>query len=250
VTHQREQASYQAVLLDIEGTTTSISFVYDQLFPYARRALAAFLADRWCDPAVQRDVALVQAQAEADRRAGEPAPPVPGPADADAEARRAALVANLLWQMDGDRKTTGLKGLQGRIWEAGYAAGELEAHLFEDVPPALRAWRGRGVPVCIYSSGSIAAQELLFGHTAEGDLRPLLSGYFDTTTGPKREAASYVAIAAALGLPPGAVLFVSDSLAEAEAAAAAGMQVALSRRPGNPPVGAHPFAEVTSLAEL
>ncbi len=221
--------SYRALLLDIEGTTTSIAFVYDTLFPYARRALGPFLQARFDAPAVREAVALLGAEA--------PRSP---------EAATAAALA----LMDSDAKHTGLKALQGMVWEAGYASGELRGHVFADVPTGLRALHDRGVPVFIYSSGSVAAQRLLFGHSEAGDLTPLLSGYFDTTTGPKRVAASYLAIARTLEQAPGDVLFVTDNLDEARAAEAAGLQVAVSVRPGNPPLPAHPFREITSLGAL
>lgn len=222
-------SSPAALLLDIEGTTTSISFVYDALFPYARARLAAFLEAHFSDPAVRADVA----------RLGD------GTATSAADAARAALAL-----MDADVKDTGLKGLQGKIWAAGYASGALRGHVFSDVPEALRAFVARGTAIYIYSSGSVAAQKLLFGSSEAGDLTPLLSGYFDTTTGPKTEATSYQAIAAAVGVAPGDILFVTDNLREAEAAAAAGLQVAVSQRPGNPPLPEHDFRQIGALTDV
>lgn len=243
-------APYQGVLLDIEGTTTSISFVYETLFPYAAREVASFLAHHWEDAGVQADVASLRAQARRDLEDGAAdAPQIPD-GDADAETIRDAALANVRWQMDTDRKTTGLKSLQGRIWVHGYATGELKGHVYDDVVPALEAWGARGVPVYIYSSGSVAAQKLLFGHSEAGDLTALLSGYFDTTTGPKKEASSYQAIAAAIDRAPGALCFATDSLAEGVAAREAGLQVALSVRPGNPGLPAHDFTEIRALSEL
>lgn len=193
----------QAILLDIEGTTSSIAFVADELFPYARAHLRDFVA----------------AHAEA-------AAPILAEVPGDDP------VATLLDWIDEDRKATPLKTLQGMIWAQGYAEGALKGHVYPDTPVALRRWRGEGIPVHIYSSGSIAAQKLLFGNSTAGDLRPLISGYFDTTSGPKREAGSYAAIAAALGLPPAAMLFVSDVQAEVDAARAAGMAALLIAREG------------------
>ena len=146
----------RAILLDIEGTTTSIRFVYDTLFPFARAQAAAFLDAEWGDSEVQKDVAALRAQALTDLAEGAAdAPQIPlGEGD---EVRVAAL-ANVLWQMDSDKKTTGLKSLQGKIWRHGYASGELKGHLYADVLPALNAWHEAGLPVFIYSSGSIAAQ--------------------------------------------------------------------------------------------
>ena len=151
--------------------------------------------------------------------------------------------------MDRDRKSTGLKSLQGRIWEGGFRAGALRAHVYPDVRPALERWRGQGRRVAIFSSGSVLAQRLLFAHTTEGDLTPMIDGYFDTTTGPKREAASYARIAAALGAPPAAVMFVSDVAAELDAARAAGLRTALCvREAAVPPASDHPV--LRSFGEL
>jgi enolase-phosphatase E1 len=193
----------QVILLDIEGTTSSISFVADELFPYARAHLRDFIA------AHASEVAPILAE-------------VPGDDP----------VATLLQWIDEDRKATPLKTLQGMIWAQGYAEGVLKGHVYPDTPVALRRWRGQGIPVHIYSSGSVAAQKLLFGNSVAGDLTPFLSGYFDTTSGPKREAKSYARIAETLGLPPAAMLFVSDVQSEVDAARAAGMEALLIAREG------------------
>lgn len=216
----------RAVLTDIEGTTTSISFVYDVLFPYAAARL-----DEYCsqpDPGSELAEALALLQRE---HAEEPdLPPFGNGAD---YARR--LMAE-------DRKSTGLKLLQGVIWEEGYRTGELRSHVFPDVPPALAAWQAAGLRLRIFSSGSVRAQKLLFAHTEAGDLTPLFEGFHDTTTGPKKEAASYAAIAEAYGLPAGEILFLSDVREELDAAAGAGMRTGMLVRPGNRPAepGAHP----------
>lgn len=238
--------AFDAVLLDIEGTTTSIDFVYETLFPYARAAVAGFLREHRGEVGVQQDVELLRAQAGVD--AGEGAPAITAEAGSEAVVEQA--IANVLWQMDRDKKTTGLKSLQGRIWEAGYRAGELAGHLYADVPGAMERWVGQGVEVYIYSSGSVAAQRLLFGHSAFGDLTPMLSGYFDTTVGPKREAESYRRIVERIGHEAGRVVFVTDNLDEARAAAAAGLVVRVSVRPGNAALPAHPFEVVTGFDEL
>lgn len=204
----------KAILLDIEGTTSSISFVADELFPYARRHLAAFVQNH---PEVS---APILAEVPGDDR-----------------------VATLLRWIDEDRKETPLKTLQGLIWAQGYADGELKGHVYPDTPEALRRWTQAGIPVFIYSSGSIAAQKLIFGHSIAGDLTPLLSGYFDTTTGPKRETGSYAKIVDAIGATPGDVLFVSDIQAEIDAARAAGFQALLIDREGD-------AGDVHSLAEI
>jgi enolase-phosphatase E1 len=153
--------------------------------------------------------------------------------------------------MNRDIKETSLKALQGMIWRGGYESGEIVAHVFDDVPPALAQWADGGVDVRIYSSGSIEAQKFFFAHTAAGDLTPSLRGHYDTTTGPKREAASYAAIAADMGLEPRQILFVSDVGAELDAARAAGMATALAVRPGNrEPGGLYDHEAVSSFAEI
>ena len=191
-----------AIITDIEGTTTPIAFVRDELFPYARARLPAFLRQHGSEPHVAELVA------EAASLAG-------------GQAVQDALLA---W-MDEDAKVTPLKALQGLIWDQGYAAGDLVGRLYPDVPPVLRQWRARGIRLYVYSSGAGAAQRRIFGHSEAGNLAGLFSGFFDTRAGAKREAASYRAIARAIGLPPGEVLFLSDAEAELDAAAASGLHV-------------------------
>jgi enolase-phosphatase E1 len=203
----------KAILLDIEGTTSSISFVADELFPYARKHLAEYVATH------PEEVAPIIAEVPGDK------------------------VATLIQWIDEDRKATPLKTLQGLIWAQGYADGELSGHVYSDTPEAMRRWTKRGIDVCIYSSGSIAAQKLIFGNSVAGDLTPLLSGYFDTTTGPKREADSYTKIAAALELPPEEILFITDIQAEADAAKQAGVGALLIDREGK-------AGDIHSLAEV
>lgn len=223
-----------AVVLDVEGTTAPIAFVHDVLFPYAAARLDSFVATRGGEPAVAAALAALTAERAADREVAAP--------DLIAYAR--ALMAC-------DRKSTGLKALQGLMWNEGYLAGELRGELYPDVTPAFAAWRAAGVTIASYSSGSIAAQRLLYAHTDGGDLDRLIAAYFDTTTGPKREPASYAAIAAALALPPARIAFVSDVIAELDAAAAAGLIAVLAVRPGNAPVAdGHGYPIATSLAEL
>jgi len=229
----------RGVLLDVEGTTSSISFVYDVLFEHAKRNVAAFLAARRADPEVQAAARGLAASL------GLP----PEVVDDPAGVSRLALGAVDL--MNRDVKETSLKALQGMIWRGGYESGEIVAHVFDDVPPALASWADSGLDVRIYSSGSIEAQRLFFAHTSAGDLTPHLRGHYDTTTGPKREAASYAAIAADMGLEPRQVLFVSDVGAELDAARAAGMATALAVRPGNrEPGGISEHEPVASFAEI
>jgi 2,3-diketo-5-methylthio-1-phosphopentane phosphatase len=241
--------SYEAVLLDIEGTTTPHSFVYQLLFPYAREHLERFLEENWDRPDVQADVAAFRNQAAEDQARGLPAPSIP-PAGAPAHEIRQALSSYALQMMDEDRKAPALKTLQGRIWEAGYRSGELQAPVFPDVVPALSRWKKEGIPVYIYSSGSVQAQKLLFSHTPEGDLTPLLSGFFDTAVGPKKEPASYLHISEEIGISPSLILFVTDNAEEAHAAAEAGMEVVVMERPGNPPQPVHAFRAARSFYDL
>ena len=218
----RLQATFegvQVVLLDIEGTTTPISFVYDTLFPYARRRLRTFLALTRDDKEVSRAVATLTAERDADPAAG-------------ASVDLATYAEQL---MDRDSKSPGLKALQGLIWNVGYGSGALYGVVFDDVPAALKRWRSGGIRTAIYSSGSVLAQKLIFGTTRKfGDLTPDISAFFDTAVGPKREPASYRAIATQLRVEPRRILFVSDVMAELEAAGQAGCQVVLIIRPGNP----------------
>jgi enolase-phosphatase E1 len=223
----------RAVVLDIEGTTGSLSHVRDVLFPYARRRLPAWAAAHHGTPAWRR---LREETAAYAAR--------PGLGD------DAALSQLIAWS-DADVKAPPLKHLQGLIWAEGYACGELHGHVYDEVPGALRAWRAAGLALYIYSSGSAAAQHDWFAHTAHGDLTALLDGYFDLGVGPKQAPASYRAIAAALGLPAPALLFVSDVRAELDAARAATWRTAGVRRPNDPRgplIPGHPTA--ASLDEL
>ena len=197
----------EAVLLDIEGTAGDIAFVRDVLFPYARKRLRDTLRLRWSEPKIAAIVA------EAAAAAGKPL------ASSDAAADQF-----LAW-MDEDRKITPLKALQGLIWHDGYASGELKAHLYPDAISAIEAWRKKGLRLFIYSSGSIEAQKLYFAHSVAGDLTGALEDYFDTTTGPKADVASYSKIASAIGVKPESILFLTDAPAEEAAARSAGLQV-------------------------
>ena len=233
----------RAILLDIEGTTSSVRFVYDVMVPFARQELDGFLCRRWDDPLLQP----IKEQFAHD--AGAASFAVWIGADGEDPLVRLATAARHL--MDGDVKATGLKDLQGLIWEEGYQAGRLRSHVYEDVPPALRAWSARGIDLRIYSSGSIKAQKVFFANTTAGDLLPLFRGHYDTTTGPKRAAESYRRIVADIGVPAGEVLFLSDVPAELDAAATAGLRTGLVVRPGNTPVAAettHP--KITEFGKI
>jgi enolase-phosphatase E1 len=244
-------ANCSVVLLDIEGTTTSISFVKDVLFPFARKEMDSFLNEHWEDPDIQSIVELIRNQAEDDKQQGLPAPTVPS--GTGKETVLPELLKNLFWQMDNDRKTTGLKSLQGKIWKSGFESGTLKGHVYEDVPKAFERWTAGGKRIFIYSSGSVEAQILLFKFSEAGDLNKFHSGNFDTTTGPKMEAASYTLISDKIGVPASDILFCTDVAKEAYAAKEAGFQVAVSIRPGNAPLSEtelKDFQTVTSFDGL
>jgi len=231
-----------SILLDIEGTTTPIDFVYQVLFPFARQRAGDYLKSHWSADDLQHDVARLREEHAADTRQGLNPPPL--------EETVESVTGYIQWLMDRDRKSTPLKSLQGKIWQEGYTSGELLSQVFDDVPPALHRWRQRGKRIYIYSSGSVLAQKLLFGHTTFGDLTPLLSGYFDTTIGAKQEAESYRRIAASIQQPPENILFISDVVAELNAASAADFQCALSLRAGNHPQPANAFLSINNFDEL
>lgn len=235
------QVSAQGVLLDVEGTTSSVHFVYDVMFPYARRQLADYLATQWQTEACQAACEQIAQDAGHDSLAA-------WTSNQDAPA---LVTQEVLRLMDGDVKATGLKQLQGLVWRSGFESGEMTAHVYPDVPPAFHAWREQSIDLRIYSSGSVTAQQLFFGHTEQGNLLPLLSGHYDTQIGPKREAASYRNIAEDWGLPASEVLFLSDVVAELDAAQQAGMQTGLLLRPGNAeqPAG-HAHPQLASFAEI
>ena len=211
----------KAILTDIEGTTSAVSFVFDVLFPYAARHLPGFVSEHAAEPAVAEQVEAVR------RESGEP------------EASVERVVAILLEWIAEDRKATPLKALQGMVWEQGYRAGQLKGHVYPDAVEALRRWHAEGYRLYVYSSGSIQAQKLIFGCSEAGDLSPLFSGYFDTTSGPKREAGSYRRIVEAIGLPAEEMLFLSDVVQELDAAREAGLPtIGLAREGGE--LAGHP----------
>lgn len=232
----------RAILLDIEGTTTPVDFVYQTLFPYARQRVKQFIQQHHDDADVRADMAGLHEQRDADAR-NNLAPPVWR--DDSVEAELESAVTYVYWLMDQDRKATALKSLQGKIWEAGYRAGELRGEVYADVPKAFERWRDQQRSISIFSSGSVLAQKLIFGHSTAGDLTGFIRAYFDTTTGAKQQAESYQRIAAALELLPPEMLFLSDVRGELDAAQLAGMPTALCVRPGSkPPVSsAHPVIQ-------
>ncbi|KAK9688892.1 hypothetical protein RND81_09G019200 [Saponaria officinalis] len=242
----------RCIVLDIEGTTTPISFVTDILFPYARDNVGRHLSSTYETPETQDDIKLLRAQVQEDLEAGVAgAVPIPSENEGKEEVV-AALVANVAAMIKADRKITALKQLQGHIWRTGFQNNEIEGVVFDDVPEALERWHASGIKVYIYSSGSRLAQRLIFGNTKFGDLRKYLSGFFDTYVGNKRETRSYVEISQSLGVDnPSQILFVTDVYQEATAAKAAGLEVIISVRPGNGPLpDNHGFKIVNSFAEI
>jgi enolase-phosphatase E1 len=227
------------ILLDIEGTVSPLAYVHEVMFPFARANVRTFLEEHWLRPDVR--AALKQMAADAGR-------PIGAGASMPDEVPR--IVAEVHALMDADVKATGLKQLQGLIWQGGFERGALRTVLFDDVAPALRRWTEAGLQLAIYSSGSIQAQRLFFAHTEAGDLTPLLSGYYDTTSGPKKSRSSYEAIAENSRSEPSEILFLSDVVEELDAAREAGFQTALAIRPGNRAAIPGPHSSFTSLDEI
>ncbi len=221
----------KAIVTDIEGTTSSIAFVHTVLFPYSRTRLARFVEAN----AAQLDDVLAQVR----ETAGQPGLDLAG------------VIDQLLEWHDADRKVAPLKTLQGLIWAEGYARGTLIGHVYPDAIAGLTRWHAQGIPLYVYSSGSIAAQKLLFGHSAAGDLTGLFAGYFDTAVGAKRDGASYSEIARRIAQDPDDILFLSDIDEELAAAREAGLRVMLLARDGVPEDTGYPCATSfdTILAE-
>ncbi|HYE36058.1 acireductone synthase [Methylocaldum sp.] len=193
----------RAILTDIEGTTSSISFVKDVLFPYSRERMMSFIARHANDPEIGKLLDEVRTLC-------------------GIELSTTQVVEQLIRWIDEDRKAPPLKALQGMIWEEGYRKEDYCGHIYEDAVRKLREWKAQGIDLYVFSSGSVYAQKLLFGHTEHGDLTPLFSDYFDTRIGPKQEAGSYREIARQIGLPPASILFLSDIEEELDAAKSAG----------------------------
>lgn len=222
----------RAIVTDIEGTTSAITFVHNVLFPYAERELPGFVRDR------QQDELIAGILDNVRRESGAP--------DAGTEA----VIDTLLRWIHEDRKATSLKALQGHIWKNGYACGDFTGHVYDDAVTNLKLWSDRGFNLYVYSSGSVDAQKLLFGHSDAGDLTPLFRGYFDTETGQKKEPESYARIAVEVDLPASEILFLSDVAEELDAAAEAGMQTVQLIRDDKVVPGTHEsagdFDEITT----
>lgn len=219
------QLNADVVLLDIEGTTSSIDFVHKVMFPFARERVEEFVTSNWDSPELSDCVDLLAKDLEQDSAATW--------LSGDAAANQQTVVDAVVNMIDNDIKATGLKQLQGIIWKEGFHSGELVAHLYDDTAPALHRWNKAGLDLRIYSSGSVGAQKLFFGHSVAGDILNLFSAHYDTKTGPKKESESYRKIVADAGVDANRIVFVSDVAAELDAAAEAGLQTVLSVRPGN-----------------
>lgn len=231
----------ESILLDIEGTTTPIDYVYKTLFPYARARVDDYLDKHASNEEVRAMIAALSEEHAADtRNALEP----PSLSDDSPEAKLRSIKAYVHWLMDRDRKSTPLKSLQGMIWESGYQNGAIRSQVYADVPPNLKRWHDLNKTISIFSSGSVLAQKLLFAHTTAGDLTKFIRDYFDTRIGSKTDVESYRQIVGALGFLPSAIIFVSDVSAELDAARRAGMHTLLCMRPGNRPQPATSTHEV------
>lgn len=220
------------VLTDIEGTTTSVAFVYDKLFPYFREHISQLEAMQDVPEVAEafRQTVLLAKETEGNELNSVP-----------------EIIDQLLkWSLE-DKKITPLKTLQGILWEAGYQSGEIKGHVYSDVAPALERWKKAGIQMGVFSSGSVAAQKLIFGYSEAGDLRPYFSAYFDTKTGGKRETSTYVEISKQLAIAPEQIVFLSDIKEELEAAAAAGFQTVQLVRAGNEVAWSQSVADFSAL---
>jgi enolase-phosphatase E1 len=242
-----ESWQVRAILLDIEGTTTPLEFVYFVLFPYAARELNDFIRVHFDDPEIRSFLESLRQQRGSDASLGLAAPTWHGDSE---EAVISSLTEYGRWLMKQDRKDSALKSLQGLIWKEGYARGELRGQVYPEVPKALQRWREQGKATYIYSSGSVLAQKLLFQSTEYGDLTLLLDGFFDTQVGAKADPNSYRKISAGIRCEPQEVLFLSDAIRELEAAESAGMHTGLSIRPGNKTSEPARFAVIHSFDEI
>jgi enolase-phosphatase E1 len=232
---QNADMPLSAVVLDIEGTTSATAYLLNHLYPYSAERLGDWIEHHRHEPDVARAVEQVR------ELIGDPA------------AGLGPVTAALLRWLAEDQKVTPLKTVQGRIWAEGFARGDLVAHFYPDVIPALRAWKAAGLALYVFSSGSVTAQHAWFGHSPEGDLRQLLSGYFDTANaGPKRAASSYWKITAAIAAAPGRTVFLSDVSAELDAARVAGWHTVGVRRTSEPHYahGVRDHLEIASVADL
>lgn len=222
----------KSILLDIEGTTTPISFVYNTLFPYAKKRMSEFLSST-IEQDLEADILALQSQYQKDLLE-------------KPTLEKESILNYIYWLMDRDVKSTPLKSIQGKIWRSGYLDGTLQGELFDDVHAAFEKWKSLKIAIYIFSSGSVQAQQLLFKYSNQGDLTKFIDGYFDTRIGSKIEAESYHKITNEINCQPSETLFISDSATELQAASEAGLEVLWSRRPGNKAEEAN-FKQITDL---
>ncbi len=234
----------RGILLDIEGTTSSISFVHDVMFPFALKHMEQYIAAHGTEAECQ--AAFEQVAVDAGHES------IAAWANSTAQDPVHLVVTEVRRLMASDIKATGLKAIQGLVWKQGFDSGELVAHTYPDVIPAIGSWRDAGIDVRIYSSGSVPAQKLFFGHVEDhGDCLHLFSGHYDTRIGGKKEVESYTKISKDWGLAPTEILFISDIADELTAALDAGCQVAASLRPGNAELPTQPpLARIQSFSEV
>jgi enolase-phosphatase E1 len=238
----------RCLLLDIEGTTCPISFVADVLFPYASQHLESFLQEHGHDTKI---AAILEAAWQEWKH--DPDPRQQSNLRQLEEPKRKSIQAITHYLQDliaADRKSTALKDLQGHLWSQGFQCGAIQARFYPETIRCLQQWHQAGLQLAVYSSGSIQAQQLLYGHTEAGDLRRLFCGWFDTRTGNKKEASSYTVISDQLQCDPQSITFISDSRAECDAAKSAGLKVLFSLRPGNPDQDPGRHTVITSLDQV
>ncbi|RHZ79446.1 hypothetical protein Glove_146g75 [Diversispora epigaea] len=230
--------TYESVLLDIEGTTTPISFVHEKLFPYVKNNVEKFLNEHWEDKELQDNIQLLRDQVTKDvnEKIFPEANLIPMDTGTNKDEVKNSIIQNITWQMKLDRKIGALKSFQGYMWKYGFDSGELKGIVYQDVLDAFKKWADLGIKIYIYSSGSVAAQKLIFQNSDKGDLLGYISGYFDTTIGLKLEKRSYENISKQLKLEPNKILFLSDNVKEITAAKLAEFQAAIIDRPNNPPL--------------
>lgn len=243
--------SAKTIICDIEGTTTSISFVKDTLFPYALKYVEEFLKNNWNEDSTKTVVTALREQAEEDKKSNIEG--VVTISAGDSEDIIPEIVKNVEWQMSLDRKTGSLKTLQGLIWAKGYKDGTIKGHVYDDVQKAFEQWTESGRKIYIYSSGSVDAQKLLFEHSEQGNLLKYLTGHYDTKIGAKQEKESYDSILKNIDAVGEEVLFLTDVFAEAKAANEAGLSVVLLERPGNSELSEeerNQFSVITTFSDL
>ena len=247
MTFELASRGIQEVVLDIEGTTTRIEFVYDALFPFARRTLPSHIRQHLDEPGLRETLRRLREEWIEDVARGESPPDWQ---DGDREQRISGIVRYAAWLMDRDRKASTLKALQGEIWARGYDDGSLRGEVFPDVPEALQRWRTAGIDVAIFSSGSVLAQQMLFQTTLQGDLTRYIGAFFDTSVGPKTVPESYRQIATTLDCSSNNLLFISDAAAELRAARASGWAVQMCVRPPQTPSTDAEFDVITDFGQV